>query len=545
MPDHSRPAPGSICNGNGHEVIAALEQAPFTRRHGLLLAALLAALVFDYQKPATIGFVIPGMREMWGLTEASAAYLPAAGMGGTVIGSVLWGFMADRVGRRAALLWTVGIFSIATLCGFALAYWQSLLACFVMGFGVGGEIPVVFALASEYLPARLRGTAVLGLGIAGSMGGYALAAGTAAIVKAFYPEVDAWRLLWLVNLIPSVILILALRSRIVPESARYLLAQGRVQDARAAAESLLGPIARTPAITQSWSIDGPRKEAVTSLRTPYGRVAALAFFAFGWGLANFGFLTWLPTLLGRLGYAGATASAYLALSALIGLPSLILTALLFSRWSTQGTLVVYAAGGALALLALGAGASAGTLTPVLLVVASALAFFFIASIGGALPVYAAEVFPTGVRARQTGIVAAAGRLGAIVGPYVGGLWLTGGGSVLGLHGVFAAGLIAAAGVLHMVGVETRGRTLEEITRFHWSSRFLKGGLVMRTIQLGVPTIKCEGCLETIRTALTKRSGVQTVEGDPDRKEVTVTFDPGQLTESEIRAAIAEAGFLVG
>lgn len=68
---------------------------------------------------------------------------------------------------------------------------------------------------------------------------------------------------------------------------------------------------------------------------------------------------------------------------------------------------------------------------------------------------------------------------------------------------------------------------------------------MRTIQLKVPTIKCEGCMETIRTALSKHPGVQTVEGDRNRKEVTVTFNPDQLSESDIRAAISGAGFLVG
>lgn len=68
---------------------------------------------------------------------------------------------------------------------------------------------------------------------------------------------------------------------------------------------------------------------------------------------------------------------------------------------------------------------------------------------------------------------------------------------------------------------------------------------MRTIQLKVPTIKCEGCVETIRTALSKLEGVQTVEGDLNRKEVTVTFSPDQLSESEIRTVISGAGFLVG
>lgn len=68
---------------------------------------------------------------------------------------------------------------------------------------------------------------------------------------------------------------------------------------------------------------------------------------------------------------------------------------------------------------------------------------------------------------------------------------------------------------------------------------------MRTIQLKVPTIKCEGCVETIRTALRKHPGVQTVEGDPERKEIMVTFNPDKPSETEVRAAVAGAGFLVG
>lgn len=171
---------------DGREIIAALDHASFTRRHAVFLAALLAALVFDYAKPFTISFVIPGMREMWGLSEASASYLAVAGLFGTMVGSVFWGLMADRIGRRTTLLWTVGIFSVATVCGLAMDYWQSLLACFVMGTGVGGETPIVFALAAEYVPARLRGRTLLFLGIVGSTAGYALAAliATAAVLAA-------------------------------------------------------------------------------------------------------------------------------------------------------------------------------------------------------------------------------------------------------------------------------------------------------------------------------------------------------------------------
>lgn len=105
--------------------------------------------MLDYAKPFTISFVIPGMRQMWGLSAVSASYLPIAGLSGTMVGSVLWGFAADRIGRRATLLWTVGMFSAAALCGLTLQYWQSLVACLVMGLGVGGEAPIVFTLAAE------------------------------------------------------------------------------------------------------------------------------------------------------------------------------------------------------------------------------------------------------------------------------------------------------------------------------------------------------------------------------------------------------------
>ncbi len=407
---------------------------------------------------------------MWNLSEASAAYLPVAGLFGTMVGSVFWGFMADRIGRRTTLLWTVGIFSAASLCGLAVEYWNSLLACFVMGTGVGGETPIVFALAAEYIPARLRGRTLLFLGIVGSTGGYALAALIATAATALYPDVFAWRLMWLVQLIPAA-LILLLRSRVVPESARYLLAHGQIDEARTAAESLVGPIVEV-AIPEE-----ERQEPVMVAPVPrlYGRTLVLGFFSFAWGLANFGFITWLPTLLRKLGYAGAASSGYLALSALIATAALAVTTFLLTAWGTRWTLVAYAVGGGLTLVVLGIGAAAGWLTPLFLVVVSSLAFFFITSVGGAFSLYAAEVFPTVIRARQSGIVAAAGKCGGVVGPYFGGLWLAGGGSVLGLQVGLAAPLIAVALVLAVAGVETRGRTLEQIEGpLGWSRRANRG-----------------------------------------------------------------------
>ncbi|MGH7326667.1 MAG: heavy-metal-associated domain-containing protein [Candidatus Rokuibacteriota bacterium] len=68
---------------------------------------------------------------------------------------------------------------------------------------------------------------------------------------------------------------------------------------------------------------------------------------------------------------------------------------------------------------------------------------------------------------------------------------------------------------------------------------------MKTVQLKVPTIKCEGCVEKIRGGLGQHEGVQAVNGDPARQEISVTFDPERLGEADIRRAVTDAGFLVG
>jgi putative MFS transporter len=437
------------------DALTALDEAQLTRRHLVFLAALLGALIFDYLKPFTISFVIPGMREMWDLSEAEASYLPVAGLSGTAVGALFWGAVADRIGRRTTLLWTVGIFTVGSLCGLMGEYWQSVIACLVMGFGVGGETPIVFALAAEYVPARLRGRSLLFLGIVGSTAGYALAAVVATVSNAIADPSVAWRLMWLFGLLPAG-LILLLRSRVVPESARYLLSKGRAEDAAAAASSLLGHKVSVASVDERGERGRPPRVRL------YGLTIALAFFSFAWGVANFGFITWMPTLLQQLGYSDARSSASLAGSALTALPALVVTGILLTRWSTGGTLIGYAGGGATTLVGVGIAAGGASPNAVALVVSIAFGLFFVTSIGAVFSFYAAEVFPTTVRASRSGLVAATGKVGGVIGPLFGGFWLARGGSPLGLQAPLALTLVAAAAVLAFAGVETGGRSLEAI-----------------------------------------------------------------------------------
>jgi MFS transporter, putative metabolite:H+ symporter len=435
-----------------------------TRRHWYFLLSLLGALAFDSMKPATIGFVMPGMKEMFQLSPQTASYLAVSGLTGTFLGSLVWGFLGDRIGRKPGLLLTVTIFIVASFCGAAMEYWQSIVACFVMGFGVGGEVPLVFALAAEYIPARMRGPALLALGILGSALGYAFAAGVATLSHLLLDSMNAWRLMWLLGLVPAAF-ILVLRSRIIPESARFLIVQGRLREARLAAESLVGPIPDSdPSDEPPKTVPARTPVARQLLKRYLSQTLSLGLFSFCWGIANFGFVTWLPTLMTQLGYTNAQSSSYLALSALLAVPALAVSTWLYTRWSTKGTLVAYALGGGLAIAAMGAALGGTVVSSPMLIGLASLTILFLTSLAGAYPIYTAEVFPTEIRSLDGGIVHAIGRIGALLGPLVGGIWFTRGGSILSFEVALATMLAIAGIVLAFTGRETRGKTLEQIER---------------------------------------------------------------------------------
>lgn len=449
----------------GQAIINALDQSPFTKRHAIFTAAILASLFFDYGKPIALSFVIPGMRETFGLTPVQGSLLPLFGLTGTTIGAIFWGWMSDRVGRRVTLLWTVAIFSVASLCGLTQAYWQSLLACLIMGFGVGAEVPAV--LAAEYIPARYRARALLFLGIIGWLGGYAITASLSALFNTFLDPTYAWRLIWLVNIIPGV-LIVVMRRRILPESARFLLHKGKVDEALLAAESIVGPIKVDHLLNGPAEDAGGKATDATgmSLSVPHSRLhwraVLLGLFSLLVGFANFGFVIWLPTILQNLQIETTVASANLAASSLIAIPALILTIPILHRLGTRRTLITYALGAGIAMFFLGLGTGRGNVSTFFLIAVVSAIFFFMTSIGGVLSLYGVEIFPTGLRARLSGLVAALGRVGALSGPFTVSIWIQRSGAISVLEIALAVILVLAAVFLVTLRVETHGRTLEQI-----------------------------------------------------------------------------------
>ena len=168
--------PAAAVNGTVNEVIAPPEDAPLSAAHWRLMGVLAVALVIDIMKPASLGFVTPGMRIEYGVDAATVALLPFSALIGTAAGSFIWGALADSYGRRASILLSSVMFVGTSICGAMPSFWWNVAMCFLMGAAAGGMLPIAYALLAEIMPTRHRGWSLVLVGGIGTIGGYFAAA---------------------------------------------------------------------------------------------------------------------------------------------------------------------------------------------------------------------------------------------------------------------------------------------------------------------------------------------------------------------------------
>lgn len=446
-----------------------LDRLPIGPFHIALIASVFAGLAFDHMDQVVLSFVIPRYRQEWGLSASIASLNPTTGLAMTFVGALFWGMLADRIGRKRTLLITLGIFSVTmAINGFAWSFPQLVVTCIVMGFGVGGTIPLGFTLLAEYTPAKYRGMTMVLVGILSLVGGYLIAsAGALFLMDAF-----GWRSLFLIGLAPA--LLLPLIAWLVPESPRYLLSRGRMADALGVVERLEALAGVRPSAVSS-AEPTPRAEehggeGGLSLRG-FGRLwqpgyrhrtVMLWSYSFGFGFFTFGFLTWLPTVLAQAGFDEASIHLHATVMDLFAIPTALVAALLFFYWSTKRTLVLYPAIAGLAMLTFSLLVRGGLLNVALLLLVGGVIFAFGTILLGIFGPYSSEVYPTEIRATGSGWATGMSRFGALTAIPVGGL-LLGSGAPLFVHQVvFGVPLLLAAAVMAVLGIETRRRRLEEI-----------------------------------------------------------------------------------
>jgi putative MFS transporter len=407
------------------------------------------ALIIDVMKAASLGFVTPGMRVEYGLNGPQIAVLPVVALMGTTVGSFIWGALADIYGRRASILLAAVMFTGTSICGAMPSFAWNIFMCFIMGLAAGGMLPVANALLAEIMPTKHRGWCLVLLGGIGTIGGYYATSELSALLQPYF----GWRIMWLIGF-PTGLVLIGL-SPLLPESARFLLEKGRFEEAREIL-SRYGAV-----ITSERSGNTGKNEDAAGRGKPNGRLGlgiALTLVALAWGFVNFGVLLWLPGSLVAEGRSVSLASALIAKSALIAVPTVAVSTWLYSLWSTRRVLIA-----AIGITTLGLVATlfrgvfvflANPLISVSLLVVGTSAVISI------LMPYAAENFPVRNRGRATGWVAGCSKIGGVIAQTF---------AVFALVPAFrlAAGAIAIPTAVSLLliwifGRETRGRDLREL-----------------------------------------------------------------------------------
>ena len=399
------------------DVAAFIDAQPVGAFQVKLLLTCAAVLFLDGFDTTAIGYVAPALAKEWNLARGALGPVFSAGLFGLMVGALLLGPLADRIGRKRIILLSTLAFGVGTLITAFVNDMNTLFAIRLLtGLGLGGAMPNTVALTSEFSPHRRRATMVMvmfvGFSIGAALGGLL----AAALIPQF-----GWRSVFVVGGAAPLLLvpILALR---LPESVRFLALAGHAHQRVAQLLALVDPKAVFAQGTR-FVVNEPTLAGFPVAHLfQGGRTAAtlLLWVVFFMSLLDIYFLSnWLPTVLNDLGASIAEAAAIGSMLQVGGVVGTFALGSIIDRFSFRALALVYF----IAVFAVGAIGQLGH-SAVLVTIAIFVAGFCI--VGGqiAANALAAGFYPTSVRATGVGWALGIGRIGSIVGPLVGGVLLS-------------------------------------------------------------------------------------------------------------------------
>ncbi len=202
------------------DVDAVIATARFGRFHATILFWCTLIILFDGYDLVIYGVVLPRLMEQWQLGPVAAGVLGSAALFGMMIGAMSFGMLSDRLGRKTGIVVCVVLFSVVTVInGLAATPWQFGVLRFIAGLGIGGVMPNVVALLTEYAPKRSRSTMV-----AVMFSGYAIGGMTSAGLGIWIVPTFGWPVMFYLAVVP--LLLLPVLMRALPESAAFLIRRG-------------------------------------------------------------------------------------------------------------------------------------------------------------------------------------------------------------------------------------------------------------------------------------------------------------------------------
>ncbi|MCU0895431.1 MAG: MFS transporter [Rhodospirillales bacterium] len=425
------------------DVNAVIEAAPFGRFHARVLFWCTLIILFDGYDLVIFGVVLPKLMEQWQLGPVEAGALGSSALFGMMIGAMGFGMLADRLGRKTGIIVCVVLFSTVTVVtGMAATPLQFAVLRFVAGLGIGGVMPNVVALLTEYAPRRSRSTMV-----AVMFSGYAIGGMTSAGLGIWIVPAFGWPAMFYLAAVP--LLLLPLMIRALPESAAFLLRRGREADVRrvlAAVDPGCGASAGAALVAPA---EAPARAPLVEVFRQRRALSTLMFWTafFMCLLMVYALAFWLPKLMTLAGYGLKSSLAFLMVLNMGAIVGAIGGALVADRSNLRSVLLAYFMTAAVSLGLLGFDSPTWVLYA-LIAIAGAT------TIGSQtlLYAYAAQFYPAAIRSTGIGWASGIGRTGAILGPLLAGGLLA---LALPHHLNFAAlaipSLIAATAVVFVNG----------------------------------------------------------------------------------------------
>lgn len=440
-------------------VVEHLEKAPLTRFHyGLLL---LSSLIYGFtaMNVMLIAAVLTPIIEEFGLKQQPlvSGLLLGVGYLGMFVGALSCGILADHIGRKKTLLFTISTMTIFTALN-SLAPDPATMAFlrFLAGIGLGGSLPQPGVYLSEYVPAKYRGRF---LGLVETSWVYG------ALLSLIFPYVlfpnFGWRPTFLVTLVPLILIPMVIF--LAPESLRYLQLKGRTSEA----VSLLkrhGLVPKDFDERNLLSTASKRYNVVEALKelwssTYWKRTLLLWIF---WAVLVYtyhGIFIWLPTFyVKELGFTVMKSIEWVLIVTLAQVPGYYSAALLLDHAGRKPIAIVY-----LSMAGVGSVLLSFALDPTSILLWCIVISFFNLGAWSVLYTYTPELYPTHVRGTGSGAAASIGRIAGIIAPTVTPLLYAYGGLAAAFT-IFALAHFLGAFAVALLGTETKGKILEETSK---------------------------------------------------------------------------------
>ncbi|MEC1969399.1 MFS transporter [Bacillus cereus] len=378
--------------------------------------------LFDAMDVGMLSFVMVALQKDWGLTSQEMGWIGSINSIGMAVGALIFGILSDKIGRKSVFIITLLLFSIGSgLTALTTTLAMFLVLRFVIGMGLGGELPVASTLVSESVEAHERGKIVVLLESFWA-GGWLIA----ALISYFVIPKYGWEVAMVLSAVPA-LYALYLRWNL-PDSPRFQ----KVEKRPSVIEN----------IKSVWS--GEYRKATIMLWILWFCVV----------FSYYGVFLWLPSVMVLKGFSLIKSFQYVLIMTLAQLPGYFTAAWFIERLGRKFVLVTYLIGTACSAYLFGV---ADSLT--VLIVAGMLLSFFNLGAWGALYAYTPEQYPTVIRGTGAGMAAAFGRIGGILGPLLVGYLVASEASLSLIFTIFCGSILIGVFAVVILGQETKQREL--------------------------------------------------------------------------------------